>query len=128
MVMAEVVTLCGSMRFLALMLDVAAEETAAGRIVLAPFAVVATEDQDSEFKAMLDALHRRKIDMADRVLVVTDATGYYGTSTRGEISYAAERGIPVELIERDGPAASAPPVLSPAQVERAEVLGPRRRG
>ena len=125
--MADVVTLCGSMRFLPLMLDVAAEETAAGRIVLAPFAVVATEDQGSEFKAMLDAVHRRKIDMADRVLVVTDATGYYGTSTRSEIAYATERGIPIELIQRDGPAASAPPVLSRGQVERVEVLGPRQR-
>lgn len=125
--MAEVVTLCGSMRFLALMLDVAAEQTAAGRIVLAPFAVVAAEDQGSELKVMLDALHRRKIDMADRVLVVTDATGYYGTSTRGEIAYAAERGIPVELIQRDGPAVSARLILSPGQVERGEVLGPRPR-
>jgi 8-oxo-dGTP diphosphatase len=119
----EVVTLCGSMRFLPLMLDVAAEETAAGRIVLAPFAVVAPEDQDSEFKAMLDALHRRKIDKADRVLVVTDATGYYGTSTRAEIAYATERGIPVELVQRDGPASSAPPVPGPGQVERAGGLG-----
>lgn len=111
--MVEVVTLCGSMRFLALMLDVAAEETTAGRIVLAPFAVVAAEDQGSELKARLDALHRHKIDMAARVLVVTDATGYYGTSTRGEIAYATGRDIPVELIQRDGPGAR------PLDVERA---------
>jgi hypothetical protein len=94
----EVVTLCGSMRFLPLMLRVAAEETAKGAIVLAPFAVVAAEDQGSEFKAMLDELHRRKLDLADRVVVVTDETGYYGTSTAREIDYAAGvLGRPVEI-------------------------------
>jgi hypothetical protein len=93
----EIVTLCGSMRFLPLMLLVAAEETARGAIVLAPFAVVAPQDQSGEFKAMLDRLHRHKIDMADRVVVVTDQAGYYGTSTASEITYARQLGRPVEI-------------------------------
>jgi hypothetical protein len=92
-----VVTLCGSMRFADLMLRVAARETARGVIVLAPFVVVATGDQDSALKAMLDDLHRRKIDMADRVVVVTDETGYWGASTAAEITYARRRGIPVTI-------------------------------
>jgi hypothetical protein len=91
----EVVCLCGSMRFLAQMLRVAAEETTAGVIVLAPFAVIAPADQDGEVKARLDALHRHKIDRADRVVVVSDASGYFGESTRGEIAYARAAGIPV---------------------------------
>lgn len=95
----EIVTLCGSMRFLALMLDVAAQETVAGRIVLAPFAVVPVDDQDSTVKRELDELHRRKIDLSDRVIVVSDHTGYYGESTRGEIAYARGRGLPVELVD-----------------------------
>jgi hypothetical protein len=93
----DVVTLCGSMRFLPQMLHVAAEETLAGAIVLAPFAVVPATEQDGEVKARLDELHRRKIDLADRVIVVSDASGYYGTSTRGEIDYAAAHGKPVTL-------------------------------
>lgn len=93
----EWVTLCGSMRFLPLILQVAAEETAAGRIVLAPFSVVAPEDQESDFKSMLDALHRHKIDAAARVIVVTDETGYYGASTSAEIEYAHSTGKPVMM-------------------------------
>jgi hypothetical protein len=93
----ELVTLCGSMRFLPLMLQVAASETARGVIVLAPFAVIPPGEQDSELKAMLDELHRRKIDLSDRVIVVTDESGYWGQSTRNEIAYAHRRGIPVEI-------------------------------
>jgi hypothetical protein len=92
----EVVTLCGSMRFLPLMLQVAAEETAAGAIVLAPFAVVAAAEQGGAVKARLDELHRHKIDMADRVIVVSDPSGYYGASTAREITYARVLGKPVE--------------------------------
>lgn len=90
-------TLCGSMRFLPLMMQVAAAETTAGAVVLAPFAVIAPADQDNAVKTMLDELHRRKIDMCDRVVVVTDASGYYGTSTAGEIAYARARGLPVTV-------------------------------
>jgi hypothetical protein len=84
---ALVVTLCGSMRFYREILDVAAELTDRGYIVLAPFRVVEPDDQDSEAKARLDQLHRRKIDMADLVIVVTDQHGYIGDSTRTEIEY-----------------------------------------
>ncbi|HEY1971848.1 MAG TPA: hypothetical protein VGH89_28085 [Pseudonocardia sp.] len=79
------VTLRGSMRFLALMLRVAAQGTVRGAIVLAPFAVVPPREQGGEFKAMLDRLHRRKIDLADRVVVVSDESGYIGDSTCAEI-------------------------------------------
>jgi hypothetical protein len=96
----EVVTLCGSMRFFPRMLQLAAELTLDGAIVVAPFSVVAPEDQGSDSKARLDELHRRKIDMADRVIVVTDETGYYGTSTAAEIQYAHDaRGLAVEVLE-----------------------------
>jgi hypothetical protein len=96
LVRADVVTLCGSMRFYHQILRVAADETAAGRIVLAPFVVSVTRShQDSPFQAMLDELHRQKIRMSDWVIVVSDETGYYGDSTRAEITYAAHCGIPV---------------------------------
>ncbi len=90
-----VVTVCGSMRFAELMGQVAARETADGAIVLTPFVVVAVHEQDGPLKAMLDELHRRKIDLSDRVVVVSDATGYIGESTRAEIAYAGRVGVPV---------------------------------
>lgn len=88
-----IVTICGSMRFFEQMLQVAADETAKGHIVLAPFSLVAREHQDSQFKLMLDELHRRKIDMADSVIIVTNQDGYIGNSTRAEMVYAAKRGL-----------------------------------
>jgi hypothetical protein len=103
----EVVCLCGSMRFLPLILLVAAEETARSVVVLAPFTVVAPGEQDGELKAMLDRLHRHKIDMADRVVVVTDQTGYYGASTTAEIAYATRAGRPVEIRAITAPATPA---------------------
>lgn len=90
----RVVCLCGSMRFYSDMLRVAATETAAGRIVLAPFSVVEPGEQDSPLKVMLDRLHKRKIDMADEILVVAPG-GYAGASTQSEIAYAAEHGTPI---------------------------------
>ncbi|MGY5210031.1 hypothetical protein [Nocardia gipuzkoensis] len=94
------VTLCGSMRFFPQMLTVAAELTDAGVVVLAPFRVVSPENQDSAAKARLDELHRRKIDMADRIVVVTDESRYVGDSTRGEIDYATRLGKPIDWAVR----------------------------
>ena len=45
----------------------------------------------------LDALHLRKIDLADWVLVLNVA-GYYGESTQREIDYAKETGTPVQML------------------------------
>lgn len=101
---AEVVTLCGSMRFFDQMLTVAAELTAAGIIVLAPFCVVAISDQDTMAKVALDELHRDKIRLATwRIVVITDRTGYIGDSTRAEMVFAESLGLAVELcqVERE---------------------------
>jgi hypothetical protein len=83
------------MRFLALMMRVAARETRRGAIALAPFAVVPPHEQGSEFTTVLDRLARRKIALADRVVVVSDESGYVGDSTRAEIDYAHTVGVPV---------------------------------
>lgn len=92
----EFVTICGSMRFFYHMLTVAADETYAGNIVLMPFAVVAAEDQDGKIKAKLDELHREKINYSDRIIVVSDETGYYGESTLREIQYAGSRNMKID--------------------------------
>lgn len=94
---ARVVTLCGSMRFWPLMVQVAAAETLAGYVVLAPFVVVASDEQAGAAKTALDELHRRKIAMSSLVLVVTDQSGYYGASTRSEIGYALGLNLPVRV-------------------------------
>ena len=49
-------------------------------------------------KTLLDALHLRKIDLADRVLVVNPG-GYIGESTSREIAYAQATGKPISFTE-----------------------------
>ncbi|WP_406831916.1 hypothetical protein ABEG17_03585 [Pedococcus sp. KACC 23699] len=85
----EIVCICGSARFVTAMRAANSELTLAGVIVLAPSE--ADESPTPEQEVVLYALHLRKIDLADRVLVVNPG-GYVGESTRREIAYARETG------------------------------------
>ncbi|WP_210504046.1 hypothetical protein [Nocardioides xinjiangensis] len=88
----DVVCICGSAKFSTEMRAVNREPTLAGVIVVAPSE--ADEPPTPEQKLVLDDLHLRKIDLADRVLVVNPG-GYVGESTRREIAYARAAGKPV---------------------------------
>jgi hypothetical protein len=70
--------------------------TFAGAIVVAPSE--ADESPTPEQKALLDTLHLRKIDLADRVLIVNPG-GNLGESTRREIAYAREAGKPISFTD-----------------------------
>jgi hypothetical protein len=64
---------------------------------LGPFCVVPAEEQRGWAKDALDELHRSKIRLATyRVIVVSDETGYFGDSTRGEIEFAESLELTVE--------------------------------
>jgi hypothetical protein len=98
----EIVCLCGSTRFEAAYRAENRRLTLAGKIVLSvgvfghsadDWASVTTAE-----KARLDELHKRKIDLADRVHVI-NVDGYVGDSTRSEIAYARERDISVTWLE-----------------------------
>jgi hypothetical protein len=56
---------------------------------------------DAMQKVALDELHKRKIDLADRVLVL-NVDGYIGESTRSEIAYAEAIGVPVDYLVGGG--------------------------
>ncbi|MFJ2368356.1 hypothetical protein [Microbacterium sp. NPDC087665] len=90
----EIVCICGSARFIDEMHAANRDLTFAGAIVVAPSD--ADRKPTEEQKILLDALHLRKIDLADRVLVVNPG-GYVGTSTRREIEYARAAGKPVSF-------------------------------
>ena len=92
----EIVCLCGSTRFVAELRAVNRELTLGGVIVVAP--TEAGEVVTEEEKAALDAIHLRKIDLADRVLVVNPG-GYVGESTSREIAYAHATGKPVTFTD-----------------------------
>lgn len=101
-----IVTICGSMRFFDQMLQVAADETAKGNIVLVPFPVA--DDQVGGLRGMLDRLHFEKIDMAEQVVVVTNQYGYIGVSTRNEMDYAirSDKSVDVRKFQLSEPTPS----------------------
>jgi hypothetical protein len=97
----EIVVICGSTRFMDQMTDADRELTFAGHIVVKPGCDMKTPHPlwaDPEVaergKQRLDGLHRAKIRLGDRVLVVGD---YIGDSTRAEIAYARSLGKPVDF-------------------------------
>jgi hypothetical protein len=97
----EIVVICGSTRFMKEMTDADCELTFAGHIVVKPGCDMKTPDplwadpEEAELgKQRLDSLHRAKIRLADRVLVVGD---YIGDSTRAEIAYARSLGKQVSF-------------------------------
>lgn len=107
--MPLIVCLCGSTRFYDEFQRANYDLTMTGRIVLSvgfyPHAKAVHGHgegvgHDSSEKVALDELHKRKVDLADEVLVVSDETGYFGESTRGEIEYAYQHGKPVRYLYR----------------------------
>ncbi len=92
----EIVCICGSARFMAEMRAANRDLTFAGVIVVAPSD--ADQSPTPEQKVVLDALHLRKIDLADRVLIVNPG-GYVGESTRREIVYAEAVGKPINYAD-----------------------------
>lgn len=95
-----VVCLCGSTRFKDAYIAQNERLTLEGKIVLSvglfghgrPVPLTDAE------KAKLDALHLRKIDLADEILVL-NVGGYIGDSTRREIEYAKKKSVVVNYLE-----------------------------
>lgn len=94
----EIVCICGSARFMTELREANRRLTFAGIIVVAPSD--ADESPTPEQKTVLDALHLRKIDLADRVLIVNPG-GYIGESTKREIAYARAAGKPITFTDPD---------------------------
>ena len=100
----EIVCICGSTRFVDEMSAANRDLTFAGVIVVAPGVFRRAQDHEAdelitnEQKTALDALHLRKIDLADRVLVVNPG-GYIGESTSREIAYAQATGKPISFTD-----------------------------
>lgn len=101
----EIVVLCGSTKFPDAFADASKRLGLAGIIVLSVSMFGHAGDLTEEectighpTKDALDELHKRKIDLADRVLVL-NVGGYIGDSTRSEIEYATRHGKPIDYLE-----------------------------
>lgn len=109
-----ITVLCGSTRFSEAFREANLRLTVRGHIVLSigcdtkadsdlDLAAQAGDGRSLEqIKADLDELHRRKIDLADEVLVL-NVGGYIGDSTRLEIAYAEIFGKPIAYLEAATP-------------------------
>ncbi len=103
-----IITLCGSTRFKDEFLEVQKHLTLEGNIVISVGLFGHSGDEEvwdgmdegtmSETKAMLDDMHKRKIDLADEIYVI-NVGGYIGESTRSEIEYAKMCGKRVRYLE-----------------------------
>ncbi len=98
-----VITLCGSTRFKDQFLEAQKRLTLVGNIVISVGLFGHSGDDEvwtEGTKEMLDDMHKRKIDMADRIYVI-NVNGYIGSSTRSEIEYARKKGKQVLFLEPD---------------------------
>ena len=105
----KVICLCGSTRFTTEMMVMSWELSKQGHIAIGWNALPDDyfaqeglgESNVAEFegvKEQIDELHKRKIDLADQVLVL-NIEGYIGESTRSEIDYAIQQGKAVVYLE-----------------------------
>lgn len=96
----KIVCLCGSTRFSQAFRDANLNETLAGNVVLTVGCDTKSDQglglHPSE-KTRLDELHKRKIDLADEILVL-NVGGYIGESTQSEIEYAKETGKAIRYL------------------------------
>lgn len=104
----KVITLCGSTRFKNQLMEVQKQLTLEGNIVISVGLFGHSGDSEvwenmdegtlTATKAMLDDMHKAKIDMADEIFVI-NVGGYIGDSTRSEIEYAQAHGKFVRYLE-----------------------------
>ena len=104
----KVITLCGSTRFKDQFMEVQKRLTLEGNIVISVGLFGHSGDNEvwenmdegtlTATKAMLDDMHKAKIDMSDEIFVI-NAGGYIGDSTRSEIEYAKMTGKAVRFLE-----------------------------
>ena len=104
----RVYCLCGSTRFTDTMLIMQWFLTKQGAIVLSWCALPESYFKDGvgkthigdveNVKAIVDEVHKRKIDLCDEVMVI-NVDGYIGESTTSEINYAIAHGKKISWIE-----------------------------
>jgi len=101
----EIVCLCGSTRFVDTFNEWRQKLTLEGKIVLA-IEIVTTQSREEDpqhvnpqVKAMLDESYLRKIDLADRVMIL-NVSGYIGESTTREIAYSKKKDKQIDYLEK----------------------------
>jgi hypothetical protein len=96
----NVITLCGSTKYKEEFVLVNKWLTLQGNIVISVsmFGHIDKEPLTQAEKITLDAIHKRKIDLADEIFVV-NVDGYIGNSTKEEIFYAESNGKKIRFFD-----------------------------
>lgn len=97
----SVITLCGSTKFKDDFIAVQKQLTLEGKIVLNLGLFGHSGDNEifnDGVKAMMDDMHRQRIDMSDEIFVINKG-GYIGSSTKSEIEYATANGKKISYLE-----------------------------
>jgi hypothetical protein len=103
----KIVCLCGSVKFEEVFRTANRNETLNGNIVLSIGCNMKTdvetfgkmsEEMLTDTKIKLDELHKRKIDLADEVLIL-NVGGYIGSSTKSELEYAKAYNKVIRFLE-----------------------------
>lgn len=115
----KIVCLCGSTRFMEAFRAASLAETIAGNIILSigcdtknAADLMALGGFTEATKHKLDELHKRKIDLADEILVINFG-GYIGESTRSEIGYAKAAAKTIRYLEPPAEQPAVPPFTLP---------------
>lgn len=118
----KIVVLCGSSRFIQIMavcgwlIERDERAIAMGLHLLPTWYPDCPPDHLAEHEGVadaMDALHLRKIDLADEIFVI-DVGGYIGSSTRNEIAHARRLGKPVRFLMSDPLLNTLAPLLAAA--------------
>lgn len=86
----KVITVCGSLRFVKEIMEIAEKMELQGNCMLVPIYNKERTDKDSfteEEALMLGKMHQEKIKLSDAILVV-NVNGYIGNATKKEIEFA----------------------------------------
>ena len=97
-----IITLCGSTKFKDAFIEKQKELTLKGYIVISVGLFGHSGDKEAwveGIKEMLGDMHKRKIDMADEILVI-NVGGYIGESTKNAIEYAKRLKKKINYLEQ----------------------------
>ena len=89
MVKIKIITVCGSLRFIKEIMEIAEKMELQGNCMLTPiYPTKSDKDAYTENEVIiLDKMHKEKIKLSDAILVV-NVDNYIGNSTKSEIEFA----------------------------------------
>ncbi len=121
-----IVTLCGSTKFFTECMEINRRLTFDGWIVLMCGSWGHSYHKDREGNTgevyeKIKTLHYKKILMSDVIVVVSDKSGYIGSSTKAEIEFCKQKDIPIFYFDGEYLTGEPTPVKPPHKLDSFDV-------